>query len=143
MIELYVYPFTDRFHAWEVHAALMREPYGFLAEAGDVAIVGRGTHGLVRLARVEELGTASNEFPWRGLISALLAPSDVVASPAWNAAFATTLRARLGPDTSALFVLRRQFAPEAAFEQLSRYAGVPLRTLLGDEALSAIAAFEG
>jgi uncharacterized membrane protein len=133
MIELFVYPFDDRQSAWEVHAGLMREPYGFLAEAGDVAIVWRDKEGGVRLARVEELAPEGPTFPWRALIDALMRDGKGV-----NEAFASTLRARLGPGQSALFVLKRQFVPNRVFNDLRRFATLPLRTLIGDETLAAL-----
>ena len=56
MVELYVYPFNDRRHAWEVHASLMREAYGYLVDAGDVALVMRGLDGQYQIGRTDDLG---------------------------------------------------------------------------------------
>lgn len=133
MLELFVYPFADRQSAWEVHAGLMREPYGFLAESGDVAIVWRDAEGAVRFARVEELAPEQPPFPWPALISALMTDGKAI-----NPAFASTLRSRLGPGQSALFVLKRQFVPNRVFNDLRRFATLPMRMLIGDETLSAL-----
>ena len=142
MVELYVYPFNDRRHAWEVHASLMREAYGYLVDAGDVALLMRGLDGQYQIGRTDDLEPTASPFPWRLLIGAMV---GTLPEPRrdWNRAFAATLRDRLTPDTSALFVLRRQFAPEQAYEDLARFAGKPMRLLLGEDTLSAIGEPEG
>lgn len=149
MSQLIAVSYTDQFKAEEVRLKLQKLQSEYLLELDDAVVVTKNAEGKVKLNQAVNLtatGALSGGF-WGSLIGMLFlnpllglaigAASGAVAGALTdvgiNDQFMKDLGEKLGPNTSALFVLVRKATPDKVVEEIRQFGGTILRSSLSHE----------
>ncbi len=149
MSQLIAVSYTDQFKAEEVRLELQKLQSEYLLELDDAVVVTKNAEGKVKLNQAVNLtatGALSGGF-WGSLIGMLFlnpllglaigAASGAVAGALTdvgiNDQFMKDLGEKLGPNTSALFVLVRKATPDKVVEEIRQFGGTILRSSLSHE----------
>jgi len=150
MSELVVVAYDDEYRAAEVFAALKRLESEYLVDLDDAVYVTKSRDGKVRLHGSDNLtaaGAVGGAF-WGLLTGALFlvpiaglavgaglgALGGHVADAGLEDTFIRELSGRLGPGSSALFMLVRASRPERVVPELAQFGGEILQTSLPPDA---------
>lgn len=150
MSDLVVVAYEDEHRAAEVLATLRRLQSEYLIDLEDAAVVTKNAESKVKLQQSQNLtaaGALGGGF-WGLLIGTLFFVPVVGAAVGAGAGalagkfsdtgvddrFVKDVSNRLGPSTSALFVLVQKATPERVVPEIARFGGTVLRTSLAPEA---------
>lgn len=149
MSQLIAVTYPDLFKAEEVRLTLWKLQSEYLLELEDAVVVTKDAKGKIKLHQAMKLtaaGALAGGF-WGTLIGMMfLSPflgaaigattgaiSGVLTDVGINDKFMKDLGAKLGPDTSALFVLVRKATPDKVIAAIQKFGGTILQSSLSHE----------
>jgi uncharacterized membrane protein len=149
MSQLIAVAYPDRLTAEEVRLKLWRLQSEYLLELEDAVVVTKNAAGTIKLHQAVNLtaaGTVSGGF-WGTLVGMLFlnpilgaavgaasgAIAGAVTDVGINDDFMKALSAKLGPDTSALFVLVRNATPDKVVKEIQQFGGTVLQSSLSHD----------
>jgi uncharacterized membrane protein len=149
MSQLIAVTYPDQFKAEEVRLKLWKLQSEYLLQLEDAVVVTKNAEGKIKLHQAVNLtaaGAISGGF-WGTLIGMLFlnpllgaafgATSGAIAGAVTdigiNDQFIKTLAEKLGPNTSALFVLIRKATPDKVIKEIQEFGGTVLQSSLSHE----------
>lgn len=150
MSELISVAYPDAYKAADVLNTMRRLQSEYLIDLEDAAYVTKDSDGKIRLhqsVNIPAIGAVSGTF-WGALIGLIFmnpllgaaigagsgALTGAIADYGINDDFMKGLATELRPNSSAIFILARQYTPDKVIQELSRFGGTVLRTSLTHEA---------
>ncbi len=149
MSQLVAVTYPDEFKAQEVRLTLWRLQSEYLLELDDAVVVTKSSEGKIKLNQAMNLtaiGAASGGF-WGTLVGMIFlnplfgaalgvawgAVSGALTDVGINDQFMKTLAEKMGPGTSALFVLIRKATPDKVVAEIQKFGGTILTSSLSHE----------